>query len=200
MSIPKAVVKFVNEHGSRQIFSIIIVRRPIHSAIVGLYNLITLGKFDSVRHKIGLDTLFHLFMYVEFQANRVDDDGDDNVNSIILQKTETVKIITKPAEIQHIFQTQHLQYVIVPLAQHGITLSQLIMNASQNNPNFWKYDVATNNCQDFVLDILYGNQLATPELVAFVKQDAETLFRQLPRSVSQFSNAILHALAWVESG
>ena len=45
---------------------------------------------------------------------------------------------------------------------------------------FSNYCAMENNCQDFILAVLRSNGLASPDLVCFVKQDAEVIFNKLP--------------------
>jgi hypothetical protein len=43
--------------------------------------------------------------------------------------------------------------------------------------NFTPYSAAYNNCQNFIVNVLKANRMDTPELVAFVKQDTTSIFK-----------------------
>lgn len=178
---------FINKfyhYRERVITRMWICRFPMSKPITDVLNLISLGKFDAVRHTIGLDTLFHLYIYVLL----------DNGQAIVLTKNEIVKLIDHSAAVNKL--TKHKQLQCIPInIDRTITVGDLLDHAMQTNPNFWLYDVRNNNCQDFVLNILQGNRLLTHGVFVFVKQDSATLFRQLPNYVSKLSNNVLHELA-----
>ena len=69
----------------------------------------------------------------------------------------------------------------VPNIPNGLTVNSLIDNTqSAMGPNFLPYSPINNNCQNFILAILKANNLATPEIEKFVKQDTSSLFKSDP--------------------
>jgi hypothetical protein len=188
----KAALKALQTYGRYTIKSMFVCRFPMSRAITDILNLVSLGKFNAVRHKIGLDTLFHLFVYLVLENDVV----------LILTKNEIVKIIDDPKKIQQMTfasrDHKQLQCISVDISVDipvDTTLGSLFVNAMAQNDQFWSYDVRNNNCQDFVLNLLQGSQLLTRSTFEFVKQDALTLFHQLPQYVSKLSNNVLHELA-----
>ena len=46
--------------------------------------------------------------------------------------------------------------------------------------NYFNYNSKSNNCQDFILNILKSNNIGDESDVVFVKQDTDFLFKNLP--------------------
>jgi hypothetical protein len=55
---------------------------------------------------------------------------------------------------------------------------------------FIPYSAKSNNCQAFILSVLKANQMATPELETFVKQDTNALFEGDEGFLRKFSNTV----------
>ena len=54
---------------------------------------------------------------------------------------------------------------------------------------FYTYSSFTNNCQDWVYSLLKSNNLLTPEIEKFVKQDTGELLKALPEYAETIANA-----------
>jgi hypothetical protein len=55
---------------------------------------------------------------------------------------------------------------------------------------FWEYDAFQSNCQDFLLNILDANELMTPALRDFIKQDIKEIVDAMPTYVTHVSKVI----------
>jgi hypothetical protein len=70
------------------------------------------------------------------------------------------------------------QYMEVPNVPNGLTINQLIENTrNKMKEKFIPYSASNNNCQTFVLNVLRANNMDSPELEAFVKQDTSMIFK-----------------------
>jgi hypothetical protein len=77
---------------------------------------------------------------------------------------------------------------MIPL-QNEITLNTLLKNTQNRmKSSYFEYRAFSWNCQDFIENILRSNGLATPENIAFVKQDVKTLLKGLPAYSSFLAN------------
>ena len=66
--------------------------------------------------------------------------------------------------------------ISVPRVPSGLTINQLMNNtASYMGDRFIPYSAKSSNCQDFIIGVLKSNHIDTPETVAFVKQDTESI-------------------------
>eukprot|EP00952_Eustigmatos_sp_NYUAD-ZCMA_P007212 30629-Eustigmatos_ZCMA.PRE.1 len=92
----------------------------------------------------------------------------------ILDKQETVKLVAggPPANSEG---------KSVPLKSQT-TIQQLIDKTrdTMGPTKFSNYSASQNNCQDFIMSILQANDLLTPELTEFIKQDAQSVFNKMP--------------------
>lgn len=74
----------------------------------------------------------------------------------------------------------------VPISK-SMTVNEFLGNGEKfRGPDLWVYDPVTANCQDFVWSLLRGNNLNTPELEKFVKQDATFVLTGYTRKLSSF--------------
>ena len=60
----------------------------------------------------------------------------------------------------------------------GLTINKLIENTQKSmGSKFIPYSSSSNNCQDFILNVLKANQMDSQELNAFIKQDTSMIFK-----------------------
>jgi hypothetical protein len=157
------VRKFLETNGDRKILQIQVVRDPVVSMVQKFVNFITLGAFDRVKQELNYDDVFHLFIQVKL----------DNNEYYTIQKNHVV-------EIDKINSWRIDNNMPVKMTKEP-TIFELIKNGKRvHGDTFWLYDAKTNNCQDFILSLLMGSALLTPELEKFIKQDAVTIFKGMP--------------------
>ena len=92
---------------------------------------------------------------------------------VVLEKNERVNMSERPVEVDTI------QINFPP----NLTINQIYNNALQNvgAKIFYAYNASSNNCQNFVLNLLQYSNLGTPEALAFTKQNTKSLFEGDPR-------------------
>ena len=80
----------------------------------------------------------------------------------------------------------------VPLKGKLITLRNLITNTEKymTPEKFYKYEGLKNNCQDFMMGMLKGNNLENPELIKWGKQDISELLNEVPTINEKIMNGI----------
>ena len=156
------------------ITSIEVIRTPIESYINNVLNAISLGAFKKAVATLGYDKLFHLSLYIN--------------KKYVFHKIEVLTLDNAPSDIIK----SNSEVKPVPLPSSSITISDLIKKTKEymGDEKFTSYDPVNNNCQDLVLSVLKANNLSTPELQTFIKQDAQSIFSKLPTFVGKFAQGI----------
>jgi hypothetical protein len=72
----------------------------------------------------------------------------------------------------------------------GLTINTLMNNTRKRmGSSFFNYSAKSNNCQDFIINILNANNIGDESNFEFVKQDTDYLFENLPY-LRKFSNMV----------
>ncbi len=162
--IPPNVTKLLSKYGDAPIKYIKINRTPVNSGITTALNMFSQGgnSFASEFKKLPYTDLYHLSLIFSTTIGRVS-----------LEKNERLNMSERPVETE----------VLNVAYPQGLTIKQIYSNGLKlaGPDKFYKYNAMNNNCQNFILYLLQGSKLATPENVAFTKQDTLTLFQKDPR-------------------
>lgn len=160
-----AVRAFLEQHGAEPVLGLEVFRTPLSGKIEIAFQLITLGAWGRAKKSVGYDNLFHLGLVVTTPSGRY-----------VLEKNHVVQF-TAPYDVG--------AGARMPVATPpNTTLAQLLERgeAYQGAGTFWLYDPWRNNCQVFVMSMLSGNGVNTPELSAFVLQGMDQLLAGLRTS------------------
>jgi hypothetical protein len=175
----KRLRKFLDTEGEQKVTKIQIARKPVHSSIQKALDFVSRGKFSQVKKKLNYDDVFHQYLLVTLQDGRTYKvEKNHIVESTLAQPADYVKESSN-----------------VPITKE-ITLSNMINNASNNDPNFWRYRAAKENCQDFTKNTLERNGLKPenqPEI-----QNAKELIDSLPLGET-VPNALTDVAAYADS-
>ena len=164
----------IAKYGDYTITHIYIRRKPIVKMIDTFLNIVSLGKLNEAKAKLGYDKLFHLSMVLQMRPpNTVSGSGGEAL--VIVEKNEVINIDT----------ITYNNTISQPYMQFGIpsgTSFKELLESAQNaaGPSFFLYDAFTNNCQKFIAGILQSNGLLTEKLKAFILQDTEAILKILP--------------------
>lgn len=175
---PPKVRKIIKDNYDKKVQGITVAKEPVQKAVQTLFNWITLGKLNEKAKDLGYDDLYHLFMLVHLADK-----------TLLVQKNEVVDIhevhmSTLPKE--------HMRAVV----SVDITFGKLMENAVKAvGPSIYLYNVATNNCQKFVTDVLKSSHLLTPELNKFINQDIDKLIKAQPGFAQTIANLTTEAAA-----
>ena len=105
--------------------------------------------------------------------------------SFVLEKIERVNTSTT------ISTPEGLELLPIENIPANLSVRQLIENTEKlMGSKFLPYNPSTNNCQDFVMAILRANNLLTPELQQWVKQNTSSLFKKDPFLLKVSNSAI----------
>jgi hypothetical protein len=155
--------------GSNIIKSIVIQRAPVMNSITSLLNVMTLGDFKNKLNQTPYDDVYHLSIVVN--------------GNILIEKLELINIeiinkmggsvIGKPEDVKPEFKTITKGY------SPGLTINNLLDNCRKRmgDYKFFSYSGSSNNCQDFIINLLQGSGLGDKEDYDFIKQDVESIFK-----------------------
>ena len=120
----------------------VIVRTPIEKAITGMLSVISGNKYKKAIKEAGYDRMFHLALYIN--------------NKYLLDKQAVVTFQVKnPIK-------KNSERVSISIKK-PITMQELIENTKKymGDSKFSGYDAFKNNCQDFIIGVLGGNNIPT---------------------------------------
>eukprot|EP01063_Lacrimia_lanifica_P033811 TRINITY_DN612_c1_g6_i1.p1 TRINITY_DN612_c1_g6~~TRINITY_DN612_c1_g6_i1.p1 ORF type:complete len:250 (+),score=87.74 TRINITY_DN612_c1_g6_i1:60-809(+) len=168
--LPEAVVECLAEaEAAGPIYKLTLVRTPIDAYVNVLMNMLSMGEYKHAMENSPYDTMFHLLLLIN--------------DRFVMQKNE---VICLDENLKVLKDESEMRPLVVP---EGLTYSGLLEGARQHMGDhaFSGYDPKDNNCQDFIVGVLEGNGLCTPEHKAFVKQDADAIFSQMPGVTSKLA-------------
>jgi hypothetical protein len=170
--LSKSVRDILAKYGDQTITAVKVIRTPVSSVVKEALNVVSLGEFKKKLAKQPYDDIFHLFVLMTLA------DG----NTLSLEKNSIITMRVNP-------DRKGDSRDATPPA--GLTVSQLMDNTKRKmGKKFIPYSAKSANCQNFILNVLRANDMATPELETFVKQDTDVLFEGDGGFLRQFSNTI----------
>ena len=105
------------------------------------------------------DDLYHLFVIITFEDNK----------QITVEKNEVIKLSATKSRGS---STETILVNNVP----KVTLNELLKNTeTRMGSNYHRYSASTNNCQDFLSNILLANRFGGDKVKTFIKQDTAGL-------------------------
>lgn len=153
-----AIRKFLEQHGNKRIEDLVVARKPIFAVIEKVANLISLGQWEQNKAQFPYDKMFHLYLIFVIDGK-----------SYKIEKNEVIML--RPDDTDSEVETMQ-----VPRPRM-LFLNQLIDNAQQivSPTEFFQYHSYSTNCQHFIQTLLKGSRLLTPQLNAFIMQDAQQI-------------------------
>ena len=135
-------------------------------------NIISLGKWDTLKNKYGFDDMFHLALIANV--------GNKN---IVIEKNEVININTS-------YKTSDKTETL-PINLTGPMTINEMLNAGRASvgDNMWfSYDAFKNNCQYFIKYCLEASGLYDTKAKDFLFQDITELTKEMPEYVKRFAN------------
>ena len=150
--LPPKVKKILSQVGDDTIVSAVVYRKPVQSFIQSVIRTVSSYPYDNI---------FHLSII--FKTNKG--------QQVLLEKNAAINMDINKS----ITGAQSMPVVSIP---GGLTINKLIENTKNiMGSKFIPYSSSSNNCQDFIFNVLKANQMDNPELVAFIKQDTSMIFK-----------------------
>jgi hypothetical protein len=167
---PPEVADFMKKHGDEVITSIKVGREPVNKNVVNVLNAISLGTLKKAINKVGIDTLFHLYLIINDKYR--------------FEKNQVIDFSTK-------MPASNAQVIPINFGKKDLTIKEFVDNAIKymGKTDFYTYGAFGNrNCQGFVSGLLRGSGIMVPD--KFVNQGADQIANSLPGYVPKVANAI----------
>jgi hypothetical protein len=158
------VRKMLEMYGDGVITNIQICRSPIQSYIEKFANFVTGNKWNESKAKYGYDKFYHLYTIITLNKN-------GQLTNIRTDKNHVVEMslnLGKAEDIQPV--SINKQLTLKKLFDNGVNY--------QGKNDFFRYSAENNNCQKYIMSLLEGSQLMTPNLKSWIYQDATKLFEE----------------------
>jgi len=159
---PRKVQNFLNKYSGERMTNIRVCRKPLGSTYDKVFDVLSLGSWSKAKKKENFDSVFHLYLTFTLGGKHVILDKQHNI---------TIKISKDSCK----------DSLPVPISGE-ITLKTFLERGRKRvgDAKFFPYNALTNNCQDFLLNLLVANGLNRPNLVKFIKQDLSQISKELP--------------------
>ncbi len=144
---------FLQKDGDKQVVHIELGKEPIDRPVEAVLNALSFGALNKKKKELHYNEIYHNYLLVTLRDGRI-------------FKIEKNHVVEAKQYFRHQSKDgyeQLRQTIPIPDLQYKrITLNSLIQNAEANDAQFWNYDPATNNCQNFVHKVITKSEL-TPE-------------------------------------
>ena len=155
----------LNRIGTQKITGLTIIRIPIEKELIGVLDLISLGKFTQGQMASNYDKIFHLGLICNLENTKV-----------IMEKVDIVNI-SQSFSVSKETEYLNIQY-------NGITLNELVDKTVQRigGEHFYIYSAfGGKNCQDFCANLLITLGVYTEPTKQFVYQSMEIMLQHVPK-------------------
>jgi hypothetical protein len=170
--------RFLADHGNDVITDMSVCREPIRPALETIANVVTLGRWGSIKKQLNYDSIYHLRLAITIPSGEWG-----------LEKNEVASATRKTGGVR----------MQVLLNQAPLTVNALISGGERvwGLPQFWQYDPVYSNCQEWVWSMLLGSEILTPALERFILQDAASL---VPEAIRPILRAVTDLGARADQG
>jgi hypothetical protein len=169
--------------GQDAVTTLSLIRKPMDEYVKELLQGISGGAYKAAVQDSPYDEMFHLSLLVNGKYR--------------LEKNEVIVLTDAPPKLPS--GAQFMRVVIPSVANTSTTMTIRSMlektKAFMGDQDFTNYHARSNNCQNFVMGLLKGNDLATDLLHDFTYQNAETIFAQMPEYTTAMAVAMTDAAA-----
>lgn len=170
--------KILKKYGDEKIVALRVGRRPINSMVEKAFNLISLGKWDTLRKKYYYDKLFHLFLILTLE------DG----TKLSLEKNDIVNMEENDGRCSQ----KNVECLELEYQQNSISVDELVKKPLNRigKEDYFIYDPFKLNCQIFIKSILETFGLYDNNTKNFVYQDIKDIVKELPFYVKWSGKAV----------
>lgn len=162
----------MDKYGNYTIVKLSIYRAPITEMLNSIINAVSLGQWEQLKKKYGIDKLYHLALVAQIDVNGVQ-------KNLIMEKEEEVKL---KDSFPTLSRTDVLDLGMPPKRWTTNKLFQTTMDRVGKH-TFFDYDGLTNNCQFFIKYLLETMNMYSKEAKDFLFQDLSDIKKELPSYV-----------------
>ena len=161
-----SAARTLEEFGDWTVTGLSVRRTPVGSPLTSAINAASLGTFNKAREEEGVQTLYHLGL-----ACKLVSPDHQRVVTVLAEKNAVINL----SQVGDSGDEQ--MPVAVPQRSPPLTFRDLMekARAAQGDSTFFSYAAFTNNCQDFVRNLLRSSGLLTPESDTFIKQSIDAV-------------------------
>ena len=162
-------------------------RRVLGSTFSKALQVINTLTFHSIPH----DKMFHLFILCYLK------DG----SKYILEKLQQLNLVSYD-KANKIMQEGEEEVMSIPIPPN-LTINNLMNTAMQkiNKERLFKYNAFSNNCQQFVIDLLDSNNIQTSsDIRKWIQQDVSNLMNHFGQKIAQFATDTKSKLDLIKEG
>ena len=142
---PPKVRNILKKYGSEVIVSYKLKRTPVSKLLTTALSAVSLGEFGERLKNSEYDELFHLFLEMTTQSGK----------RISVEKNEVINLEVSPPTRPN-EEVEDIVNNIPP----GLTINELMNNTNKRmGSSFFNYSAKSNNCQDFIINILDANNI-----------------------------------------
>lgn len=165
LSVSKVLAKYKNNTVSK----IVLCRKPLSSAMNNSLNIFSGFKFNNKLKQSPYDQLFHLSAVLIL----------DNGKLLIFEKIQTMSLKEFSGNPFNQKGTETLDIINIPPNLSVINLVENTRKIMGDN-KFFTYNASSNNCQDFLTNMVKANIHNNQAYIQFIKQDTEFVFKNNP--------------------
>lgn len=179
-NIKKSGRDILEKYGNDRIVKIQLCRTPISqkfTQILNLYNKLS----GNEKH----DTFFHLYMVCHLESGK----------TITIEKNQEINVeMYKPRNVQ--------ECIDVNIASKYLTPNIMLEKTKKAMGNrFYEYDSITNNCQNFIFNLMKYNDIYVNEIVKnFIIQDTSKLLNNFAQKLARFATDTANRLGLILEG
>lgn len=180
---PKNARLFIEKYGDSMIDanSMVIRKNPIQSGVEKVLDFISQGKYSEIKDRYAYDTMYHLRLDFSIEKRNYMTEKTANIqfrNAITNEDDEVLKI-----------------------SNPSIKFIDFVMNTIKRmKSNYFTYDAFTNNCQNYILNVLQSNNLITSDAKNFIYQPVDDMIKELPSYVKKFASLTTKVGSYVDKG
>ena len=198
-----AAAEIIERFGDWSVVGLKIRREPVTKILSGIIDAASGGAWAKALQRMSYSNIFHLGVVVELESPSIT--GANTLESEILIEKNEVVCVKWPGAAGELMEYKRVRFV-KDAPRRDLTLRRFLSQAQaavhSTGRNWFVYDAFRGqNCQDFVLALLtpLGEEASSPmvanldEVKEFVKQDVDTLVRELPPRVALMARAVTDA-------
>ena len=161
--------KMLNKYGDIKIKEIKACRTPVTKVLQKIINLISLGKFKQGIDKTPYDDVYHLYLQITLDNNKV----------LVVEKNDNINISDK------ITHKPNTEIIDVPMNGKSLTVNEMLATCLNTigQDDFFLYDgLRGRNCQNFVVNCLKSSGLGNQSNYDWILQDLTEVNKALDES------------------
>lgn len=182
MNFKPSMREMLKIEGDIPIIKMKVGRSPLNSKINLLLDLVNkVSGYKAPPH----DTLFHLYIIFYLQNDKV----------VLLEKNQDINM--------EYYRNKSVEDIVDVTTPSGLTINNMLNDTINKvgKDRVFSYDAYSNNCQQFVYDVLQSNGInISPSLKSFILQPVENLTNSFGKRITKFFTDVANRAGIAISG